>query len=57
MIEWGIEQKDHPVAIRVPNGNVITTGVSVEPDFGDLNVYEKTIQGNEGCNYWTWIIP
>lgn len=47
MIEWGIEQKDHPVAIRVPNGNVITTGVSVEPNFGDLNVYEKTIQGNE----------
>ena len=47
MIEWGIEQKDHPVAICVPNGNVITTGVSVEPNFGDLNVYEKTIQGNE----------
>lgn len=47
MIEWGIEQKDHPVAIRVPNGNVISTGVRVEPNFGDLNVYEKTIQGNE----------
>lgn len=47
MIEWGIEQKDHPVAIRVPNGNVISTEVRVEPNFGDLNVYEKTIQGNE----------
>lgn len=47
MIEWGIEQKNHPVAIRVPNGNVISTGVKVKADFHNLNVYEKTIDGSE----------
>ena len=47
MIEWGIEQKNHPVAIRVPNGEVISTGVNVKADFDNLNVYEKTIDGSE----------
>lgn len=47
MIEWGIEQKNHPVAIRVPNGNVISTGVNVKANFDNLNVYEKTIDGSE----------
>ena len=47
MIEWGIEQKNHPVAIRVPNGDVISTGVKVKADFHNLNVYEKTIDGSE----------
>ena len=47
MIEWGIEQKNHPVAIRVPNGDVISTGVKVETNFDNLNVYEKTIDGSE----------
>ena len=47
MIEWGIEQKNHPVAIRVPNGDVISTGVKVKADFDNLNVYEKTIDGSE----------
>lgn len=47
MIEWGIEQKNHPVAIRVPNGKVISTGVKVEASFDNLNVYEKTIDGSE----------
>lgn len=47
MIEWGIEQKNHPVAIRIPNGNVISTGINVKADFDNLNVYEKTIDGSE----------
>lgn len=47
MIEWGIEQKKHPVAIRVPNGDVISTGVKVKANFDNLNVYEKTIDGSE----------
>ena len=47
MIEWGIEQKNHPVVIRVPNGKVISTGVKVEVNFDNLNVYEKTIDGSE----------
>lgn len=47
MMEWGIEQKNHPVVIRVPNANVISTGVKVEANFDKLNVYEKTIDGSE----------
>lgn len=47
MIEWGIEQKNYPVAIRVPNGNVVSTGVKVESNFENLNTYEKNIEGSE----------
>lgn len=47
MMEWGIEQKNHPVAIRVPNGDVISTGIKVEASFNKLNVYEKTIDGSD----------
>lgn len=47
MIEWGIEQNSHPVAIRVPSTKVVSTGVKVEADFNKLNTYEKTIDGSE----------
>ena len=47
MMEWGIEQKNHPVAIHVPNGDVISTGIKVEASFNKLNVYEKTIDGSD----------
>ena len=47
MIEWGIEQNSHPVAIRVPSTNVVSTGVKVEADFNKVNTYEKAIDGSE----------
>ncbi|MBO3444722.1 1-deoxy-D-xylulose-5-phosphate synthase [Clostridium sp. CCUG 7971] len=47
MMEWGIEQDKHPVAIRVPNMDVISTGVEVKPDFYNLNTYEKVKGGSE----------
>ncbi len=47
MMEWGIEQTDHPVAIRVPNMQVVSTGEKVEANFSELNKYVKTIEGNE----------
>lgn len=47
MMEWGIEQMAHPVAIRVPNMEVIATGVNVLADFSDLNKYEKVEEGSE----------
>lgn len=37
----------HPVAIRVPNMEVIATGVNVLADFSDLNKYEKVEEGSE----------
>ena len=47
MMEWGIEQNKYPVAIRVPNGNVVSTGISVEANFDDINKYVKTEEGKE----------
>lgn len=47
MMEWAIEQNNHPVAIRVPNMEVVSTGVEVEPDFDELNKYVKVEDGSE----------
>ena len=47
MVEWSISQKEHPVAIRVPGGAVISDGKTVIKDFGKLNQYEVTQKGNK----------
>lgn len=47
MTEWGMNQTKRPVAIRVPNMNVISTGEKLTCDFDNINVYQKTIDGSE----------
>lgn len=47
MMEWGIEQDKYPVAIRVPNIKVVSTGISVEPDFYNINTYKKVENGKD----------
>ncbi|MDB2105823.1 1-deoxy-D-xylulose-5-phosphate synthase [Clostridium paraputrificum] len=47
MMEWGIEQDKYPVAIRVPNINVVSTGISVEADFEELNTYKVVEEGKD----------
>ncbi len=47
MLDWSIEQTSHPVAIKVPNMPVISTGEVIEANFTDLNKYVKTIEGKE----------
>lgn len=47
MTEWGMNQTKQPVAIRVPNMNVITTGEQLICDYDNINVYQKTIDGSE----------
>ncbi len=42
MLEWSIEQNEHPVAIRVPGGEMISDGKKVSKDFSILNRYEIT---------------
>lgn len=42
MLEWSIEQNEHPVAIRVPGGELISDGKKVSKDFSELNRYEIT---------------
>ncbi|MDZ4910373.1 1-deoxy-D-xylulose-5-phosphate synthase, partial [Clostridium perfringens] len=45
MVDWAIEQDKHPVAIRVPNMEVVSTGIGVEPNFDELNKYVKVEEG------------
>ena len=47
MMEWAIEQDKYPVAIRVPNTSVISTGVEVEANFEELNKYVKVEDGSQ----------
>lgn len=47
MMDWGIEQNKYPVAIRVPNMEVVSTGHEVKADFNNINTYEKTEDGKD----------
>lgn len=47
MLEWSIEQNEHPVAIRVPGGELISDGKKVNKDFSALNRYEITGKGSK----------
>ena len=47
MLEWAINQKDHPVAIRVPSMGVVERGIKDTTDYSKLNQYEVTKQGKE----------
>ena len=46
MLDWSIEQNDHPVAIRVPL-SVVSDGKKVTKDFSKLNEYEVTQNGSK----------
>ena len=46
MLDWSIEQNDHPVAIRVPI-SVVSDGKKVTKDFSKLNEYEVTQNGSK----------
>lgn len=49
MLNWSINQKNHPVAIRVPGGAVISDGKPVTKDFSILNKYEVTQKGSKAA--------
>ena len=46
MLDWSIEQNDHPVVIRVPI-SVVSDGKKVTKDFSKLNEYEVTQNGSK----------
>ncbi len=46
MLEWGIEQTEHPVVIRVPT-QVIYAPAPVKDDFGSLNRFETIRLGQD----------
>lgn len=45
MLEWGIKQTTHPVAVRVPGPVVIESGETFDSDYSELNRYKITCQG------------
>ena len=49
MLDWSIEQNEHPVAIRVPGGAFISDGKKITKDFSKLNKYEVTEKGSKAA--------
>jgi len=47
MLKWGMNQQDHPVAIRVPAMGVIKSGVEDKTDYSKLNKYQVTKAGKD----------
>jgi len=47
MMEWGINQNEHPVAIRVPAMGVIKRGIIDDTDYSVLNKYQMTEKGKD----------
>lgn len=47
MLEWGIEQKERPVVIRLPNDNVIERDIKKQTDYSCINEYQIEEQGEE----------
>lgn len=45
MLDWSIEQNQHPVAIRMPESELITTGVEDKTDYSILNKYQIVESG------------
>lgn len=47
MLDWSVEQNDHPVAIRIPSGKLISTGIKDTSDYSILNKYKVEEEGNK----------
>ena len=47
MIDWGINQQKHPVAVRLPSLEIVSTGKEIKADFSQINKYEVTEKGEE----------
>ena len=47
MLDWSVEQTEHPVAIRVPFGNFVSTGIEDTTDYSILNKSKLVKTGSE----------
>lgn len=47
MLDWSIEYKEHPVAIRVPVGPTVAANRPVPSDYSTLNKYEVVKRGKD----------
>lgn len=47
MLDWSVEQKEMPVAIKLSGGDMISDGREVTKDWSQLNTYEVTEKGSK----------
>ena len=47
MLDWSVEQKQYPVAIRVPSCELVSTGMIDETDYSKLNKYQVVKNGGK----------
>lgn len=47
MLDWSVEQKEMPVAIKLPGGDMISDGREVTKDWSQLNTYAVTEKGSK----------
>jgi 1-deoxy-D-xylulose-5-phosphate synthase len=47
MLDWAMEQTDHPVAVRVPGCQVTTSGKSFPTDYSDINKFAVEHRGKD----------
>ncbi len=47
MLDWAVNQNEYPVAIRVPNIDLVSTGVEDKTDYSVLNKYKMTQEGEK----------
>lgn len=47
MLDWSVEQKEMPVAIKLPGGDMISDGREVTKGWSQLNTYEVTEKGSK----------
>lgn len=47
MLDWSVEQKEMPVAIKIPGKEMISDGKTITKDWSKLNKYEVTEKGSK----------
>jgi 1-deoxy-D-xylulose-5-phosphate synthase len=47
MLDWSVEQSTYPVAIRMPFGEVVSTGVTDTTDYSILNKFKMVNSGSD----------
>lgn len=45
MLNWSIEQNEHPVAIRIPCNGVISDRRTIDTNYSNLNKFKVEIKG------------
>lgn len=47
MLDWSVEQNEHPVAIRVPFASVVSSGIEDNTDYSKLNKFKVESEGKD----------